>query len=84
MRATEIQILRTVDKLDKIGVPGVIDLLQKPAEKFGANLDPVRAELVGSFLNSRGATNGETLENLRAFFPHASLVASNSSATSAG
>jgi len=74
MRGTEIQILRTVDKVDKIGVSGVIGLLQKPAEGFGAGLDPVRAELIGSFLNSRSATNGETLENLRAFFPHASLV----------
>jgi len=43
MTDIEIQILRTVDKVDKIGVCGVIDLLQKPAEQFGAGLDlPVR------------------------------------------
>ena len=74
MTDIEMQILRTVDKVDKIGVCGVIDLLQKPAEQFGAGLDPVRAELVGSFLTARGATNGQTLENLRAWFPRADLV----------
>lgn len=74
MDPRHLQVLRTIDKFDKIGRDGVVALLQKPVEEFGAGLDPVRAELVGLFLDTKGATNEETLNNMRAFFKHAGLV----------
>lgn len=69
-----MQVLRSIDKFDKIGRDGVVALLQKPLEEFGANLDPVRAELVGMFLDTTGATNEETINNISAFFAHAGRV----------
>lgn len=63
-----LQILRSIDKFDRIGRDGVVALLQKPAEEFGASLDPVSAGLVGLFLDTTGATNEETLNNIRTFF----------------
>jgi hypothetical protein len=70
------QVLRTIDKHDKIGTEGVVALLQKPPAEFGASLDPVTAGLVGQFLSIKGATNEETLDRLRSFFTHAGRVSS--------
>lgn len=69
-----LQVLRSIDKFDKIGRDGVVALLQKPVDEFGANLDPVRAELVGMYLDTTGATNEETLDNIGAFFKRAARV----------
>jgi hypothetical protein len=69
-----MQILRSIDKHDKIGTDGVVALLQKPETEFGAGLDPVRAALIGAFLNARGPDNAATLANLQAFFLHATRV----------
>ena len=71
-----IQVLRTIDKLDKIGRDGVVDLLQKPVSEFGADLDPVRAALIGMFLDTGSDSNGQTLENIGVFFQSVARVRS--------
>lgn len=68
------QILRTIDKHDKLGTDGVVELLQKPPEEFGCDLDPIRAGLIGQFLDCKGGDNSETLENMREYFSHARRV----------
>ena len=65
----KLQVLRTIDKFDKIGRDGVVELLQKPEEEFGANLLPVQAELIGDFLDVK-------LDDMPAFFAHAAGVMS--------
>ncbi len=71
-RAQAADVLRTIDKFDKIGEAGVRDLLTtgrtdaSGAEIEGVGLDPAQAEPVIAFLTSRGASNDETLANLRA------------------
>lgn len=74
MNSMEIQVLRTIDKFDRIGRDGVVELLQKPEGEFGAGLDPVRAELVGQLFDTKGQTNRETLENLTRYIKHAGRV----------
>lgn len=74
VNARYLQALRSIDKFDKIGRGGVVELLQKPEEEFGANLDPVQAELIGMFLDVNGATNEETLNNMAEFFQHAGRI----------
>ena len=69
-----LQVMRSIDKFDKIGRDGVVELLQKPDDEFGANLDPVRAELVGMFLDTKGETNEEAFVNLSKFFMQSSRV----------
>ena len=70
----DLQILRSIDKFDKIGRDGVIELLQKPEEEFGAGLDPVSAGLIGLFLDVSGSSNEETIDNLKAWYNHALKV----------
>ena len=71
-RAQAADVLRTIDKFDKIGEAGVRDLLTtgrtdaSGAEIEGVGLDPAQAEPVIAFLTSRGASNDATLANLRA------------------
>lgn len=69
-------ILRTIDKADKIGIEGVIELLQKPVSQFGADLDKIRAAWIGEFISSRSADGDteKTLENMRAWFDRAPIV----------
>jgi len=69
----DIQVLRCIDKCDKIGVDEVVMLLQKPDNEFGANLDAVRANLIGQFLQSRGSDE-QILQKMRDFFSHANRV----------
>ncbi|GLS81330.1 histidine--tRNA ligase [Paracoccus marinus] len=70
--AQAADVLRTIDKFDKIGEAGVRDLLTtgrtdaSGAEIEGVGLEPAQAEPVISFLTSRGASNDATLANLRA------------------
>lgn len=64
----EIQVLRTIDKFDKIGADGVEELLQKSQEEYGAGLDKVRAKMVVEFLTCKGETNDKTLENMKRWF----------------
>lgn len=74
MSEQQIQILRCIDKADKIGRDGVVALLQQPAEDYGAGLDPVRANLIGLYLDTKGETDEATIENLSKFFARASRV----------
>jgi len=62
------QVLRTIDKLPKLGVDGVVKKLQEPIETFGANLSEYQAKAVGNFLECKGATNEETLHNMGMWF----------------
>ena len=65
-------VLRTIDKFDKVGEEGVRALLGKGrldasgAYIDGVGLTPQQAEPVIAFLTSRGDSNSQTLENLRA------------------
>lgn len=69
---TAADVLRTIDKFDKVGESGVRELMTtgrkdaSGAEIPGVGLDPAQAEPVIAFLTSKGATNAATLDNLRA------------------
>jgi hypothetical protein len=72
-----LQILRTIDKLDKLGKDGVVELLQKPESEFGAGLDVISANLIGLFLdNGQGKTNEQTIERMSSYLGHAIKVKS--------
>ncbi|WP_181705953.1 histidine--tRNA ligase [Chthonobacter rhizosphaerae] len=68
---TRLTVLRAIDKLDKIGVEGVRDLLGKgrldPSGDFtkGAGLGDAEAALVLGFVDAGKTTLGETLAALR-------------------
>ncbi len=65
-------VLRTIDKFDKVGEQGVRQLLttgrrdESGAFIDGVGLTPEQAGPVIAFLTSKGADNAETLANLRA------------------
>ncbi len=65
-------VLRTIDKFDKVGEQGVRQLLttgrkdESGAFIEGVGLSPEQAEPVLAFLTSKGADNAGTLANLRA------------------
>ena len=65
-------VLRTIDKFDKVGEEGVRQLLttgrrdDSGAFIEGVGLTPDQAAPVLAFLTSKGADNAETLDNLRA------------------
>ena len=67
----QADVLRTIDKFDKVGEAGVRQLLGKGRlDASGAYIDGVgladaQAEPVVQFLIAKGASNAETLENLR-------------------
>ena len=67
-------VLRTIDKCDRIGIEGVVALLQKPESAFGAGLDKITAQWIGQFLGTKGQNNDETIANMRAWFARASLI----------
>jgi histidyl-tRNA synthetase len=69
-----LQVLRSIDKYDKIGVDDVVELLQKPIEEFGANLDPISARFFGLFLKTTGETNKETLDNIEKLLKRAPRI----------
>ncbi|MDA8585428.1 histidine--tRNA ligase [Rhodobacteraceae bacterium] len=66
-------ILRTIDKFDKVGREGVLELLttgrkdSSGAEIEGVGLGISDAQAVVRFLEARGINNDETLRNLRNF-----------------
>ncbi|MBT9386925.1 histidine--tRNA ligase [Pseudooceanicola sp. CBS1P-1] len=68
----QADVLRTIDKFDKVGETGVRELLGKGRlDASGAYIDGVglaasQAEPVIAFLTSKGADAGATLANLRA------------------
>ena len=70
--AQQADVLRTIDKFDKVGEAGVRELLGKGRlDASGAYIDGVgltdaQAEPVLAFLTSKGATSADTLANLRA------------------
>ncbi|MDO5371463.1 histidine--tRNA ligase [Paracoccus sp. (in: a-proteobacteria)] len=65
-------VLRQIDKFDKVGEAGVRELLTtgrldaSGAEIEGVGLDAAQADPVLRFLTSKGGDNARTLENLRA------------------
>jgi len=65
-------VLRTIDKFDKVGRDGVLALLttgrrdDSGAEIEGVGLSEMQAAPVLAFLTSKGADNAATLQNLRA------------------
>ncbi|CAM3940041.1 histidine--tRNA ligase [Paracoccus yeei] len=65
-------VLRTIDKFDKVGEEGVRQLLTSGRKDDsgafieGVGLSPEQAGPVLAFLTSKGANNAETLGNLRA------------------
>ncbi len=69
--AKQADVLRTIDKFDKVGASGVRELLGKGRlDASGAYIDGVgltedQAEPVLAFLTSKGSTAEDTLENLR-------------------
>ena len=69
--AQSADVLRTIDKFDKVGEAGVRELLGKGrldasgAYIDGVGLAPEQAEPVVAFLTSKGADNAATLANLR-------------------
>ena len=69
--AQAADVLRTIDKFDKVGEAGVRELLGKGrldasgAYIDGVGLAPEQAEPVVAFLTSKGGDNAATLTNLR-------------------
>ncbi|TJZ93988.1 histidine--tRNA ligase [Paracoccus gahaiensis] len=65
-------VLRTIDKFDKVGRDGVLALLttgrrdESGAQIEGVGLSEAQAAPVLAFLTSKGADNAATLDNLRA------------------
>ncbi|TJZ82252.1 histidine--tRNA ligase [Paracoccus hibiscisoli] len=65
-------VLRQIDKFDKVGRDGVLSLLttgrldDSGARIEGVGLSPAQAEPVLAFLTSKGADNAATLDNLAA------------------
>ena len=74
MNNREEQLLRTLDKRDKIGIDAVIELLQKPLCEFGADLDPIRAGLIGKFARISSKDNFDTISEILEWFDHAPKV----------
>lgn len=64
-------VLRTIDKFDKVGRVGVLELLtvgrtdQSGARIEGVGLKQTDALNIVAFMEARGATNKETISNLR-------------------
>lgn len=69
-------VLRTIDKFDKVGASGVIELLtvgrldQSGARIDGVGLDLISAQNVVSFMTSRGTNNKATIANLRSLIDY--------------
>lgn len=72
-------VLRTIDKFDKVGRDGVLALLtagrkdESGAFIDGVGLDETQAAPVLAFLTSKGADNAATLDNLRAAVGEAAI-----------
>ena len=66
--------LRAIDKLDKIGLDGVRDLLTKGRKDGsgdftpGAGFSEAQADLIVEFLKTKGGNNQETLFKMRRWF----------------
>ncbi len=79
---TQIQVLRTIDKLDKVGLEGVEKLLttglMDASGSFipGCGLDPIQTHLLMGFLATKADTNEATLKAMSAWFDHAQQVRS--------
>jgi histidyl-tRNA synthetase len=64
-------ILRTLDKFDKVGVDGVVELLTKGRKDAsgaiipGLNLPPITVEGLVKFLGAKASSNEQTIKNLR-------------------
>ncbi|WP_417261824.1 histidine--tRNA ligase [Celeribacter sp.] len=72
-------ILRTIDKFDKVGEAGVLELLttgredQSGAFIDGVGLSKADAESVIAFMKARGATNADTIKNLRSLMGNSEI-----------
>lgn len=76
-----IQVLRELDKLERIGVDGVCAMLgggmkdASGAFNPGAGLDPWQIEMIRLFIETSGkASNAETLKELRNALDHINKV----------
>ena len=70
---TTLQFLRTIDKMDRIGLDGVCDLLAKPAEEYGAGLADYQVQMVRFFFapSSRSDDSGTvSLDEMRSRLKH--------------
>ncbi|MCB6178599.1 histidine--tRNA ligase [Rhodobacter sp. Har01] len=71
LKSKEDQILRTIDKFDKVGINGVMQLLtvgrtdESGARIEGVGLAQHEAEPIAWFLTAKGADNNETILSLR-------------------
>ncbi len=72
-------VLRTIDKFDKVGPQGVVELLttgrrdQSGAFIEGVGLSEADANRVVDFMQSRGQDNRETIGNLRDLMEHSEV-----------
>ena len=70
-RIASADVMRTIDKFDKVGVDGVMELLttgrkdQSGAFIDGVGLGEPEAKTVLNFLMAKGSTNADTIANLR-------------------
>jgi hypothetical protein len=81
MNDFNLQVLRTIDKYDKIGADGVFRLLtdgmkdkESGAYIPGVGLDKVNATLLVEFIQTTGNSNEETLENMEKWFSKAAKI----------
>jgi histidyl-tRNA synthetase len=76
-----LAVLRAIDKLDRLGVEGVKQLLgdgrKDESGDFtkGAGLDETQSQLIISYLTARGRSNPETLKNMARLGGHSDALA---------
>ena len=72
-------VLRTIDKFDKVGSKGVLELLtrgrldQSGAYIDGVGLSELDASRIIEFMLSRGQTNSQTIANLRSIIDYSEI-----------
>lgn len=72
-------VLRTIDKFDKVGEQGVLELLTNGRKDDsgafidGVGLDEKSARNVISFMKSKGCSNQETIANLRSLIDYSDI-----------
>lgn len=72
--ALYLNVLRVIDKYDKVGVDGVIKLLSTGLEDssgtfiVGLGLNQYQIHVITEFLSTKGETNQETINNLYHLF----------------
>lgn len=77
MNESMLQALRTIDKVDRLGVDGVRALLVKPlgGDDFGAGLQPWQAEILCRLLDLRSSPQATIIPDLMAYLRTVDRVA---------